>query len=521
MNYRLFFLIILAVVVYTANIGGTSVYILDEAKNAGCAMEMYNRHDLVVPTFNGELRTDKPPLHYFFMQAAFSIFDVTPFSARLFSSMMGVLTILSVFLFVRILENEEVAFFSSLILLSSIQMGIQFHLAVPDPYLIFFLTTGLLSFFTGWKTNKKVFYYLFYVCIAFATLVKGPMAILLPGLILSIFLLIQKRISWKDFGQYRLLQGVAIFCLIALPWYVMVGMQTQGIWLEQFLFKHNVGRFTKTMEGHKGFPLASLVILIVGTLPFSLFIPQAIKNLRKIQHDNLLIRFCLIAVGVIVVFFAFSKTILPTYPEPAIPFFAIILGYVFYHWIGRDIGQMKLWINALVYFIITAIIPFAVWIALKNDSSIYQLTNLSYYFIILTAGALLGLIYIVKGNLKSGLYAYAFSSIVFMLVFFYIMFPQVDQRNPVALSKPLFKNTKSKIVYYKDINPAFIFSLQQTIPKLSSAEEVSNYFDNKEAVYIISQKRYLPELQTLGLKVVFEGQDLFEKPITIILERDL
>jgi 4-amino-4-deoxy-L-arabinose transferase-like glycosyltransferase len=65
---NLFLLLILSTVVYTANIWGTSVYILDEAKNAGCAMEMYQRGDWVVPTFNDALRTDKPPLHYYFMK---------------------------------------------------------------------------------------------------------------------------------------------------------------------------------------------------------------------------------------------------------------------------------------------------------------------------------------------------------------------------------------------------------------------------------------------------------------------
>jgi len=39
-------------------------YILDEAKNAECAREMSNE-TIDYTVFNGELRTDKPPLHYF------------------------------------------------------------------------------------------------------------------------------------------------------------------------------------------------------------------------------------------------------------------------------------------------------------------------------------------------------------------------------------------------------------------------------------------------------------------------
>src|SRR6478752_3511094 len=168
MNKNLLILLAVSVVVFFANIGGTSIYVLDEAKNAGCAMEMYQRGDWVVPTFNDALRTDKPPLHYFLMKVSYFVFGINPFAARFFSAMMGVLTVLSVYFFSRKLLNEQIAFFSALILISSIQLSIQFHLAVPDPYLIFFLTTGLLSFIYAFVNNHKSFYYIFYFTVSLA-----------------------------------------------------------------------------------------------------------------------------------------------------------------------------------------------------------------------------------------------------------------------------------------------------------------------------------------------------------------
>src|SRR6187431_1778225 len=116
MNRNLIILLILSAVVFFANIGGTSIYILDEAKNAGCAMEMYQRGDWVVPTFNGTLRTDKPPLHYYFMKVAYGTFGVNPFSARVFSSLMGMFTVLAVYFFTRKMWHERTALYASLIL---------------------------------------------------------------------------------------------------------------------------------------------------------------------------------------------------------------------------------------------------------------------------------------------------------------------------------------------------------------------------------------------------------------------
>src|SRR5882672_7414490 len=98
---------LLATLIYGWNYWGTSIYILDEAKNAGSAAEMIQRNDLIVPMFNNEFH-DKPALQYYFMIAAYKIFGVNAFSARLFSVIFGVLTVLSVFLFSRRLINEQV-----------------------------------------------------------------------------------------------------------------------------------------------------------------------------------------------------------------------------------------------------------------------------------------------------------------------------------------------------------------------------------------------------------------------------
>ena len=109
-----------------ANFWGFPVYVLDESKNAACAMEMMQRGDWVVPTFNDRLRTDKPPLHYFFMIASYAVFGISPFAARFFSVVMGILTVWIVYFFTKKMAGERSAFFASLILVCSLYFTIQF-----------------------------------------------------------------------------------------------------------------------------------------------------------------------------------------------------------------------------------------------------------------------------------------------------------------------------------------------------------------------------------------------------------
>lgn len=479
-------------------------------------MEMYQRADWIVPTFNGELRTDKPPLHYFFMKGAFKLFGVNAFAARIFSSWMGVLTVLSVYLFTMKIVSEKAAFFAALILIASIQLSIQFHLAVPDPYLIFLLTTGWLSFYYGFKHNAK-FHYLFYACIAMATLAKGPIAVVFSGMVVVIFLIIQKEFTFHRFSRLKIFEGILIFSFIALPWFIMVDIKTNGEWLDGFLFKHNISRFTKTMEGHDSFPLAPFFIALVGLMPFSFFLPQAIRNYWKYIRTDPFLRFCLISAGTVLVFFSFSKTILPTYPEPAFPFLAIFLGCYFSKISNESTYIKSFRVSAVMYLLITILLPPVVFFVLKNDPSLADLNDLAVYFFILPAGALVALILIVRNSFRAAMYMYTGSSVAFVLFFFYLIFPVIDRENPIVKSKELTEGPGKQVVYYKDFNPAFVFQFQKKLPCLSSVGEIRMLVKQNNRLLVITQERYLPELDEFGFRILFREKDLFEKQVTVIL----
>src|SRR5690606_29193851 len=101
----------------------------------------------VVPTFNNELRTDKPPLHYWFMMISYKLFGVSAFSARFFSAVFGVLTIISTYHYTQKFFNRKLGLITTFVLCSSIFFMQEFHLAVPDPYLIFFVSFALFNFY--------------------------------------------------------------------------------------------------------------------------------------------------------------------------------------------------------------------------------------------------------------------------------------------------------------------------------------------------------------------------------------
>ena len=144
----------LSIVLLFPGLGKTPLWIYDEVRNAECAREMYERGDWIVPTFNGGLRTLKPPLHYYFMFGGFKIFGITEWGARFFSAVFGLFTILITYFFVKKYATQKQAFITCLVLLASGHFLFEFRMAVPDPYLIFLNTASVFTAYTFFREKK-------------------------------------------------------------------------------------------------------------------------------------------------------------------------------------------------------------------------------------------------------------------------------------------------------------------------------------------------------------------------------
>lgn len=513
-------LILLAgALVYFGNLGGTSIYILDEAKNAGCAMEMMSRGDAITPTFNGELRTDKPPLHYYFMMVGYYLFGVTPFGARFFSALAGIMLLLVVYVNVKKWINRSAGFFSTLALVSSAQLAVQFHLAVPDPYLILLLTVALFSFFNGFHGDGRQLKW-FYAAIALAFLTKGPIAVILPGLIIIAYVLIIREFNVATFRKMQILSGALIFCVVALPWYIMVGVETQGAWLEGFFIHHNMQRYTDPMEGHKGFFGLPFIILLLGMLPFSLFAIQAIKLGLKEWRERKILLFSMVVCVVFALFFSFSKTLLPSYPAPALPFLAILFG----NFLARFVNDPKYFSRGIDRGFISnmmagTLICVVVWIALMQDAQLSDLRSIAAIFVVLPAGAVVAWLCFRRNRIAISIHVLAGSWILLSLMFFYFANPRLDAINPVRQSLQVFHPDSARhVAGYRRFNPAFVFNLQQPIEVINTPDEINALLAKREKVIVITRAKYLKDLpDDTPLKVIYRTRDLFENNETVLL----
>ncbi len=515
----LVFILILAVAVSFANIGGLDVYALDEAKNAEAAREMFEIGDWVVPHFNYELRTDKPPLHYYFMMVGYKLFGVNAFGARFFSSLMGVLTILLVFLFTKKNLGEKAAVYASLVLIASLHFALQMHMSVPDPYLIFFLTWAFFSFYEAYRSGSKWQLFAFYFAIGCGLLVKGPVALGLAGLTALLFLIFKKDLKWPTISRLQPFSGVVLSLLIAFPWYYQVHLQTNGTWTNEFFFKHNINRFSDPMEGHDGiFLLTFAYVFVLGMLTFLPFVFQSVKHAFKERKSNDALLFVLIAASVIIIFFSVSSTKLPNYTVPSYPVLAVILGYYLSkldkYWFDKLANRIGL----VAYAILLIGFPIGIYFGIAADKSLNHLTHLSYYFIPIALVGIGLLVFMKQKAMPRILLSLMGGWLITTMFFFHLIYPEIDRESPVRKTLPTM-NTEARIIAYKRLNAAFVFTLQREVKRYDTLQNIASDISNAPAGYVISRTEYREELEKIpGLVYHSEARDTFENPTTLVMK---
>lgn len=104
-----------------------------------------------------------------------------------------------------------------------------------------------------------------------------------------------------------------------------------------------------------------------------------------------------------------------------------------------------------------------------------------------------------------------------VLMFFYLIFPQVDAENPTNRLIPQM-DTSLPIISYERLNPAFVFALQREIPRYATLDDIKTEISTKPKGYIISRKEYREELEQIpGVVFVGEAKDTFENPTSLLM----
>ncbi len=501
------------------NLGGHPIYILDEAKNAEAAREMFVNNNWIVPAFNDELRTDKPVLHYWFMMIAYKIFGVSAFSARFFSAVFGILTIVSTYHFTKKFTNRKLGLITAFVLCSALFFMQEFHLAVPDPYLIFFVSFALFNFY-GFYINRRLSNgFFFYISLGLGVLAKGPVAIALPGLIIVLFLIFKKDLKLKSILNLHPALGGVITLAVCAPWYIMVHRATNGAFTEGFFLEHNLNRFGDGMEGHGGLPFITWAFVLLGLLPYSFFIIQGFFHSWKKRKTDDFILFSFLVSVVFILFFSISGTKLPNYPMPSYPFIAILIAIYLNGILDKSIPLKGYKISLWILFVITSLMPVGGYIALAYaEPQLYSVRYSSFLLLILPIGSIMAIIYLWKKKILESIISLGFASMFLTLELFSFIYPKLTAQSPVSLAAEKI-DIKGKAMLYKGYDPALLFNFQRTFPFADEKETALKFLQENPDGYIITKEKFFEsEWNDVDSEILLKQKALFENYTIVIFK---
>jgi 4-amino-4-deoxy-L-arabinose transferase-like glycosyltransferase len=206
-HYFLFLLCAAVMILFFNNIMPVTDNV--ESNYALTAKEMVLSGDWISPQIYGTYWYDKPVFFYWLTAIAFKIFGFTDFAARFFPSVFGIVSLGFIGWCGRKLFSEKAGFLAMLILSSFLMFFAISKLIITDAVLFLFFNATLMFFYLGYQGPSKNYYYLMYICAGLATLTKGPIGFLLPGLIIVLFLLATR--NFKEILHAHLASGCCLF----------------------------------------------------------------------------------------------------------------------------------------------------------------------------------------------------------------------------------------------------------------------------------------------------------------------
>jgi 4-amino-4-deoxy-L-arabinose transferase-like glycosyltransferase len=292
----------------------------DEGRYAEIAREMLLLQDWLIPHLNLLPYLEKPPLVYWLTSLSLAAFGLNEWAARLPSAVAALAGLYLAYWLGRTLWGERQGLWGALVLATSGGYLILARLLTLDMVFSFLVNLSIALGYLALSRERPRLWLWAYLALALAVLVKGPVALVLTGLIWGIAALVRGKRAIGDLirpGAWVLLAAVV------LPWFGYVAWRFPEF-PRFFLWEHHVTRYLSGVSYHAA-PWWYFGPVLVGlALPWSGLVPWALGRRGAPGRGDRL--FLMIWAGVVLAFFSLSRGKLVPYILPALLPLALLVG---------------------------------------------------------------------------------------------------------------------------------------------------------------------------------------------------
>jgi len=307
-----------------------------EARAAEIAREMLERGNFVLPSLNYDVSREsltKPPLYHWLLIITSATLDWPNWTVRLTSVLTSLGAIWMTFLCGSRMFSFRAGVYSALVLSTCIVFLENSSAARMDIFFSFLILASVYCFWMAINSEPgSRWVYGFYILSGLGVLTKGPIGVLFPVLVAMLLTLGNPNArSWREL---RPINGVLIFLMVVLPWYLLLYLTAPGNLAFNFLFGQLAhwwaGSSNVAASGGKPFHYY-LPHVLVGFFPWSLFLPAALViGVRAVRREgDAAIKSMLVWFLGGLILFSLGGKKAARYLLPIMAPFALIMGFYF------------------------------------------------------------------------------------------------------------------------------------------------------------------------------------------------
>ena len=245
---------------------------------------------------------------------------------------------------------------AALLLATCFSLNFEARIAKIDAVLLASITAAQLALMRAYVEPKigRWTSAAFWAALGVGLLVKGPLVVLVSGTTIVALVIWDRKAGWL--ARLRPGWGPLLTLAIALPWFVAIGVITDGAFYKRSLVRNFLGKVGASEQGHKGPFGYHLALFIAAMWPGSLLALRAVGFAWR-ERVSPAIRFLLCWLIPSWIVFEFVATKLPHYVLPTYPAIALLAGAALFA--PQLENKSRTWVFALVcvvWLVISAVI---------------------------------------------------------------------------------------------------------------------------------------------------------------------